>query len=84
MLGNIIMTEDQEERRKSKPDFNINKGFELMLRSASKKKENKSDPEEKKFQLGFGKLFRAFGFEFSFDFNLAMDFKKRRKGQTKR
>ena len=78
------MTEDQEERRKSKPDYNINRGFELMLRSASKQKEKKYEPEEKKFQFGFGKLFRAFGFELSFDFNLALDFKKRRKGQTKK
>lgn len=79
MRGNIAMTEDQEERRKSSPDYNINRGFELMLRSASKKNEVK--PEEKKFQFGFGKLFRAFGVEFSFDFNLAFDFKRRRKGQ---
>ena len=76
------MTENQEERKKSSPDYNINRGFELMLRSASKKKE--IEPEEKKFQLGFGKLFRAFNVEFSFDFNLAFDFKRLRKGQTKR
>lgn len=81
MRGNIVMTEDQGERRKSSPDYNINRGFELMLRSASRKKEIK--PEPKKFELSFGKLFHVFGVEFSFDFSTSFDFKRRRRGQIR-
>lgn len=80
MLGNIVMTEDQEERKKSSSDYNINRGFELMLRKASKKKRNDQD---KKYQIRYGKIFQVFNFEFSFDFSMGFDFKRLRKDRIR-
>lgn len=66
------MTEGQEE--KSKSAYDINRGFELMLRKASKKKTETHHP--KKFQIKFGKIFSFLNVEFSFNFDLYLDFKK--------
>jgi hypothetical protein len=72
MCGNIVMPERQEE--KSKSEYNINRGFELMLRKASKEKKEINHP--KKFQIKFGKIFSFLDVEFSFNFDLYLDFKK--------
>jgi hypothetical protein len=68
------MIEDQEEKRKLEPEYNINRGFELMLRRASRKKILQKN--KKKFQIKFAKTFFLFGMEFSFDFDFSFDFKK--------
>jgi hypothetical protein len=68
------MIEDQEEKRKLESEYNINRGFELMLRRASRKKV--SQKNQKKFQIKFAKTFSLFGLEVSFDFDFSFDFKK--------
>ena len=68
------MIEDQEEKRKLEPEYDINRGFELMLRRASKKKVSEKD--KKKFQIKFAKTFFLFGIEFSFNFDFTFDFRK--------
>ena len=74
MLGDIIMIEDQEEKRKLESEYNINRGFELMLRRASRKKV--SQKNKKKFEIKFAKTFSLFGLEFSFNFDFSFDFRK--------
>jgi hypothetical protein len=73
MLGNIVMTNDQEgEKNKlnNSKDLHINRGFELMLRHNSRR-EKPSEP--KSFHIRFGKMLSLlkrevhFGFEFFFD-----------------
>ncbi len=73
MPGNIVMTEDQEEKRKlNNNELQINRGVELLLRNRRKKSE-----KPKTFQMKFGKMISLFHREIHFQFELYLDIKKK-------
>ncbi len=74
MPGDIVMTEDQEEKSKlnnQEPD--INRGFELMLRQ-NNRRENSLTP--KTFDIMFGKMVSLFKREFHIQFQFIFDVRK--------
>jgi hypothetical protein len=76
MLGNTIMTRDQEEEKRKLNSFesHINKGFELMLRK-NNRREKPSNP--KTFQMKFGKMISLFRREFHFFIEFHFDLRKK-------
>ena len=74
MPGNIVMIDDQEERKSklnnSEPE--INRGVELLLRNRRKK-----SPEPKTFQVKFGKMISLFRREFHFFIEFHFDIRKK-------
>ena len=78
MLGDIVMTEDQDARsalNKSEPQ-NINRGVELLLRN------RRRIPEKPKtFQVKFGKMISILKREFHFYFEFHVDIKKKENSQ---
>ena len=73
MHGSTVMTSDQDEERKlNKPEPQINRGFELMLRN------RRSKPEPpKSFQLKFGKMVSLFRREIVLHLNFYIDIRKK-------
>ena len=73
MHGGIVVTEDQEEGKKTlnkdKPE--INRGVELLLRNRRKKPD-----KPKTFQVKFGKLISLWNREIVFHFNVYLDIRK--------
>jgi hypothetical protein len=74
MPGDIIMTKDQggEKRKLNKPEPQINRGVELLLRNRRKKAS-----EPKTFQVKFGKMISFFRREFHFFIEFHFDVKKK-------
>ena len=74
MPGGIVVTEDQEgEKSKlNKPEPEINRGIELMLRNRRKKPE-----PPKTFQVKFGKMVSLFRREIVFHLNFYLDIRKK-------
>jgi hypothetical protein len=75
MLGSIAMINDQEEKNNNKlnnSELEINRGFELLLRSRRKK-----ESKPKTFQMRFGKMISLFQREFHFFIEFHFDVKKK-------
>lgn len=74
MLGNTVMTEDQEEERRNlnNNELHINRGVELLLRNR-RKRENKP----KTFKVEFGKMISLFQREFHFYLQFNFDIRKK-------
>jgi len=74
MHGGIVVTENQEEEKKTlnndKPE--MNRGVELLLRN---RRESKAKP--KTFQITFGKLIALWNREIVFHFNFYLDIRKK-------
>ena len=74
MHGGIVVTEDQEEGKKTlnkdKPE--INRGVELLLRNRRRKPE-----PPKTFQVKFGNMVAFFNREIVFHFNFYLDIRKK-------
>ena len=74
MLGDIVMTEDQDAKsalNKSEP-HNINRGVELLLRNRRRLPE-----KPKTFQVKFGKMVSLFRREIVFHLNFYLDIRKK-------
>ena len=74
MLGDIVMTENQDARselNKSEP-HNINRGVELLLRNR-----RRSPEKPKTFQVKFGKMVSLFRREIVFHLNFYLDIRKK-------
>jgi hypothetical protein len=65
------MIKDQEgkENKLNNSDLQINRGFELMLRTTNKGEEKKP----KTFEFSFGKMFSIFTKKIHFNLNLFLD-----------
>ena len=74
MPGGIVVTEDQggEKNKLNKPEPEINRGIELMLRNRRKKPE-----PPKTFQVKFGKMVSLFRREIVFHLNFYLDIRKK-------
>jgi hypothetical protein len=74
MLGDMIMTNDQEgkKRKLNKSEPQINRGVELLLRNRRKK-----SPKPKTFQVKFGKMISLFRREFHFFIEVHFDIRKK-------
>lgn len=74
MPGGIVVTEDQEgEKSKlNKPEPEINRGIELMLRNRRRKQE-----PPKTFQVKFGKMVSLLRREIVFHLNFYLDIRKK-------
>jgi hypothetical protein len=74
MLGNTVMTNDQEEEKSklNKSEPQINRGVELLLRNRRKR-----SPEPKTFQVKFGKMISLFRREFHFFIEFNFDIRKK-------
>ena len=75
MQGDIVMTEDQEDAKKTlnkDKSLEINRGVELLLRNRRKKPD-----KPKTFQVKFGNLFSFFNREIVFHFNFYLDIRKK-------
>ena len=74
MLGNIVMTNDQEDAKRTlnNNELQINRGVELLLRNRRKEK---SKP--KTFQVKFGKMISLFRREFHFFIEFYFDIRKK-------
>ena len=73
MHGGIVVTENQEDEKKSlnKDTTEINRGVELLLRRRRK-------PEKPKtFQVKFGNMISFFKREIVFHFNFYLDIRKK-------
>ena len=73
MLGNTVMTNDQEEEKSklNKSEPQINRGVELLLRN------RRRSPEPKTFQVKFGKMISLFRREFHFFIEFHFDVRKK-------
>jgi hypothetical protein len=73
MLGNIVMTRDQDEGKSklNKDEPQINRGVELLLRNRRRRSE-----KPKTFQVKFGKMISLFHREFHFFIDFHFDIKK--------
>jgi len=73
MLGDTVMTEDQEgEKRKlNNSEPHINRGIELLLRNRRREL-----PKPKTFQVKFGKMISLFQREFHFFIEFHFDIRK--------
>jgi hypothetical protein len=79
MPGDIVMTKNQEERKKSnlnndRSEIHMNRGIELMLRQHNRR-EKPSRP--KSFLVRFGKMLSLFKREIHFQFEIFLDIKKK-------
>jgi hypothetical protein len=74
MLGNITVRNEQEkEKRKlNKPEPQINRGVELLLRNRRRREE-----KPKTFQVKFGKMISLFRREFHFFIEFHFDVRKK-------
>lgn len=74
MLGDIIMTkeEDEEKSKLNNSEPEINRGFELLLRNKRRKSQ-----KPKTFQVKFGKMISLFHREFHFGFEFHLDMRKK-------
>jgi hypothetical protein len=74
MLGDMIMTNDQEgkKRKLNKSEPQINRGVELLLRNRRKK-----SLKPKTFQVKFGKMISLFRREFHFFIEFHFDIRKK-------
>ena len=75
MHGGIVVTEDQEDEKKSlnkTTTTDINRGVELLLRNR-----RRSPPKPKTFQVKFGKLIALWNTEIVFHFNFYLDIIKK-------
>jgi len=74
MLGDIVMTKDQEEKESklNKSRTEINRGIELLLR----KRRTKPEPP-KTFQIKFGKMVSVFRREIVLHLNFYLDIRKK-------
>jgi hypothetical protein len=73
MPGNIVMTGDQEEKRKlNNNDPQINRGVELLLRNRRRRSE-----KPKTFQVKFGKMISLFKRELHFFIDFHFDIRKK-------
>jgi hypothetical protein len=74
MLGNIVMTDDQDAAKSklNKNEPQINRGVELLLRNRRKR-----ESEPKTFQVKFGKMISLFKREFHFYIEFHFDVKKK-------
>ena len=74
MLGNIVMTKDQDgaKSKLNKNDPEINRGVELLLRNRRRRSE-----KPKTFQVKFGKMISLFRREFHFFIDFHFDIKKK-------
>ena len=71
MHGGIVVTEDQEDEKKSlnkNTTTDINRGVELLLRNR-----RRSPPKPKTFQVKFGKLIALWNKEIVFHFNFYLN-----------
>lgn len=71
MHGVMNETNDLDERKS--PDFQINKGVELMLRNKTKKEE-----KPKTFQIKFGKMVSFLRREFHIFLDFSFDVRKQK------
>jgi hypothetical protein len=74
MLGDMIMTGDQEDekRKLNKSEPQINRGVELLLRNR-----RRGSPRPKTFQVKFGKMISLFKREFHFFIEFHFDIRKK-------
>jgi hypothetical protein len=74
MLGNIVMTKDQDEGKSklNKDEPQINRGVELLLRNRGRRSE-----KPKTFQVKFGKMISLFHREFHFFIDFHFDIRKK-------
>ena len=74
MLGNIVMTKDQDgaKSKLNKNDPEINRGVELLLRNRRRKSQ-----KPKTFQVKFGKMISLFRREFHFFIDFHFDIRKK-------
>ena len=74
MLGDIAMTKNQEEKKSSlnNNELQINRGVELLLRNRRKR-----EPQPKTFQVIFGKMISLFKREFHFYIEFHFDVRKK-------
>ena len=74
MRGGIVVTENQEERKRklNNDDSHINRGVELLLRNRRRKPE-----PPKTFQIKFGKMVSLFRREIVFHLNFYLDIRKK-------
>jgi hypothetical protein len=74
MLGNIVMTRDQDEGKSklNKDEPEINRGVELLLRNRRRRSE-----KPKTFQVKFGKMISLFHREFHFFIDFHFDIRKK-------
>jgi len=68
-----MINEAEEEKSKlNKPDLQINRGVELLLRNGRKR-----ELKPKTFQVKFGKMISLFGREFHFFIEFNFDIRKK-------
>ena len=74
MPGGTVVTENQEDEKNklNKPEPEINRGVELMLRNRRKKPE-----PPKTFQVKFGKMVSLLRREIVFHLNFYLDIRKK-------
>ena len=74
-LGSITMINDQEDGKSklNKPEPQINRGVELLLRNRRKRESSKP----KTFQVKFGKMISLFRREFHFFIEFHFDIRKK-------
>ncbi len=75
MLGNTTMINDQEDGKNklNKPEPQINRGVELLLRNRRKRESSKP----KTFQVKFGKMISLFRREFHLFIEFHFDIRKK-------
>ena len=74
MLGNTVMTSDQEDGKNkiNRSEPQINRGVELLLRNRRRKSE-----KPKTFQVKFGKMISLFRREFHLFLEFHLDIRKK-------
>ena len=74
MRGDIVMTEDLEEKKSNlnNDEPHINRGVELLLRNRRKVQE-----KPKTFQIKFGNMISIFKRDIVFHFNFYLDIRKK-------
>jgi chaperonin cofactor prefoldin len=74
MRGDIVMTEDREEKKSNlnNDEPHINRGVELLLRNRRKVQE-----KPKTFQIKFGNMISIFKRDIVFHFNFYLDVRKK-------
>jgi hypothetical protein len=75
MHGSIVMTKGREEEKSknNSDEYNINRGFELMLRNTNTKKVSQHSPW---FELKFEKLLPFFRKQINFYIHFSLDIRK--------
>lgn len=70
----MISDQEGKESKLNNSDLQINRGFELMLRTTNKGEEKKP----KTFEISFGKMFNLFKKRIHFDLNFFLDITQKR------